>query len=241
LLVSAGGDRIGGVTVLEELVRKAFGRELPTRDEVLRVLAGHDDVLDVVAAAFRVRREFFGRRVKLDTIINLKSGLCPVDCTFCSQRLGSTAEIMKYSWIDPTEAANLAERAITAGVMRVRLVGSGRGPSDRDIRRIEGTVGAIKTDHPQVQVCVCLGLLKDGQAERLHEAGAYSHNLNASEERYGEICTTHTYDDRVDTVRKATKAGLSPCSGAIFGTGSRTTTSSTWHSRCGSWIRTRYR
>ncbi|TDW79258.1 biotin synthase BioB [Kribbella sp. VKM Ac-2566] len=209
------------MTVLETLVTKSLDRELPSRAEALRVLAGDDELLDVVAAAFRVRREFFGRRVKLNTIVNLKSGLCPEDCTYCSQRLGSTAQIMKYSWIDPAEAAELAGKAVDAGVKRVCLVASGRGPGDRDIRRVEGTIGAIKAEHPQVEVCVCLGLLQDGQAERLRDAGAYaySHNLNTSEERYGEICTTHTFADRVDTVRRATRGGLSPCSGAIFGMG----------------------
>jgi biotin synthase len=139
-------------------------RELPSRAEALRVLAGDDELLDVVAAAFRVRREFFGRRVKLNTIVNLKSGLCPEDCTYCSQRLGSTAQIMKYSWIDPAEAAELAGKAVDAGVKRVCLVASGRGPGDRDIRRVESTIGAIKAGHPQVEVCVCLGLLQEGQS-----------------------------------------------------------------------------
>ncbi|MEU4192582.1 biotin synthase BioB [Kribbella sp. NPDC026611] len=209
------------MTELEELARKAIDRQLPTREEALRVLGPEYDVLDLVAAAGKVRREFFGRRVKLNTIVNLKSGLCPEDCGYCSQRLGSTAEIMKYSWIDPADAAGLARRAVEVGVKRVCLVASGRGPGDRDIRRVEDTIGAIKADHPQVEICVCLGLLKDDQADRLKDAGAYaySHNLNTSEERYGDICTTHTYDDRVDTLQKATKAGLSPCSGAIFGMG----------------------
>ncbi|GAA1604543.1 biotin synthase BioB [Kribbella hippodromi] len=200
---------------------KALERELPTREEALQVLAGDDDLLKIVAAAYRVRREYFGRRVKLNTIINMKSGLCPEDCGYCSQRLGSTAEIMKYSWIDPTDAAQLASKAVQAGAKRVCLVASGRGPGDRDVRRIEGTIDAIKSEHPQVEICVCLGLLKDGQAEVLRDAGAhaYSHNLNTSEERYADICTTHTYADRVDTLERATKAGLSPCSGAIFGMG----------------------
>ncbi|WP_427896376.1 biotin synthase BioB [Kribbella sp. GL6] len=207
--------------MLEELVQTARNRELPSRTAMLRLLAGEDELVDVVAAAFRVRREFFGRRVKLNTIVNLKSGLCPEDCSYCSQRLGSTADILKYSWIDPDEAAQLAGQAVVAGVKRVCLVASGRGPGDRDIRRVEGVIGRVKDEHPGVEVCVCLGLLQDGQAERLRDAGAYaySHNLNTSEQRYGEICTTHTYADRVETLRRATMGGLSPCSGAIFGMG----------------------
>jgi biotin synthase len=197
-------------------------RETPTRDEARAVLGIADEhVLDVVAAAGRVRKEFFGRRVKLNHLVNMKSGLCPEDCTYCSQRLGSKSEILKYSWISTEEASGEAERAIAAGAKRVCLVASGRGPADKDVERVADTVRAIKTTAPDVEVCVCLGLLKDGQADRLSDAGAdaYNHNLNTSEENYADICTTHTFADRVRTVQEAKQAGLSPCSGAIFGMG----------------------
>ncbi len=171
------------------------------RDDLLAVLASSDDeLLDVVAAAGRVRRQFFGRRVKLNYLVNMKSGLCPEDCSYCSQRLGSTADVLKYSWIDADEAARHAQCAIGAGAKRVCLVAAGRGPSDREIERVAGTVAAIKDSAPAVEVCVCLGLLKDGQADRLREAGAdaYNHNLNTSAENYAQICSTHTFDDRTD-------------------------------------------
>ncbi|MFD2415488.1 biotin synthase BioB [Amycolatopsis pigmentata] len=209
-------------TLLGSITEKALRGEQPARAELLDVLNTSDeDVLDVVAAASRVRRRFFGRRVKLNFLVNMKSGLCPEDCFYCSQRLGSTADIMKYSWISTDEAVTNAQRAIAAGAKRVCLVASGRGPADRDIDRVADTVGAIKDATPDVEICVCLGLLKAGQAERLHEAGAdaYNHNLNTSAENYQEICTTHTFDDRVATVSEAKHAGLSPCSGAIFGMG----------------------
>ncbi|WP_331766714.1 biotin synthase BioB [Embleya sp. NBC_00896] len=208
-------------TLLDGLVNKALRRETPSRQEALAILTGEDELLDVVTAGSRVRRHFFGRRVKLNTIINMKSGLCPEDCSYCSQRLGSDAEILKYSWITPEEAATTADQAVRAGAKRVCLVASGRGPGNRDITRIEDTISAVKAGNPDVEVCVCLGLLTDGQAERLAEAGAhaYSHNLNTSEARYADICSTHTFTDRTDTLRRATKAGLSPCSGAIMGMG----------------------
>jgi biotin synthase len=208
--------------LLETLTAKALRRQAPTREEALAVLrTGDDDILDVVAAASRARRRFFGRRVKLNHLVNMKSGLCPEDCTYCSQRLGSTSQILKYSWITSEEAAGNAERAIAAGAKRVCLVASGRGPSHRDISRVADTVAAIKGTAPDVEVCVCLGLLKEGQAEQLREAGAdaYNHNLNTSAENYAEICSTHQFDDRVRTVNEAKHAGLSPCSGAIFGMG----------------------
>jgi biotin synthase len=209
--------------LLDTLTAKALARRAPTRDEALAVLAtGDDDLLDVVAAAGRVRREFFGRRVKLNYLVNMKSGLCPEDCGYCSQRLGSAADILKYSWISAPEAAAHAGRAVAAGAKRVCLVASGRGPSDRDVARVADTVAAVKqAAGGDVEVCVCLGLLGPGQAERLHAAGAdaYNHNLNTAEAGYAEICSTHTFDDRVATVRTAASAGLSPCSGAIFGMG----------------------
>ncbi|QKW26460.1 biotin synthase BioB [Streptomyces seoulensis] len=208
--------------LLNTLVDKGLRRELPTREEALAVLATSDeDLLDVVAAAGRVRRHWFGRRVKLNYLVNLKSGLCPEDCSYCSQRLGSKADILKYTWLKPDQASEAAAAGLAGGAKRVCLVASGRGPTDRDVDRVSQTIKAIKDQNEGVEVCACLGLLSDGQAERLRAAGAdaYNHNLNTSESTYGDITTTHTYADRVDTVHKAHAAGLSACSGLIAGMG----------------------
>ncbi|MEU8571665.1 biotin synthase BioB [Streptomyces pathocidini] len=210
------------MNLLNTLVDKGLRRELPTRDEALAVLATSDDeLLDVVAAAGRVRRQWFGRRVKLNYLVNLKSGLCPEDCSYCSQRLGSKAGILKYTWLKPDQAAEAAGAGVAGGAKRVCLVASGRGPTDRDVDRVSKTIEAIKEQHEGVEVCACLGLLSDGQAELLRAAGAdaYNHNLNTSEATYGDITTTHTYADRVETVRHAQSAGLSACSGLIAGMG----------------------
>ncbi|MET7369193.1 biotin synthase BioB [Streptomyces sp. NPDC005566] len=208
--------------LLNTLVDKGLRRELPTREEALAVLATSDDeLLDVVAAAGKVRRQWFGRRVKLNYLVNLKSGLCPEDCSYCSQRLGSKAEILKYTWLKPDEATKAAAAGVAGGAKRVCLVASGRGPTDRDVDRVSKTIEAIKEQHEDVEVCACLGLLSEGQADRLRSAGAdaYNHNLNTSEGTYGDITTTHTYADRVDTVQQAQAAGLSACSGLIAGMG----------------------
>jgi biotin synthase len=208
--------------LLDTLTAKGLRRELPTREEALAVLATTDDeLLDVVAAAGRVRRQWFGRRVKLNYLVNLKSGLCPEDCNYCSQRLGSKAEILKYTWLKPDQAAEAAAAGVAGGAKRVCLVASGRGPTDRDIERVADTISAIKDTNENVEICACLGLLSDNQAERLKAVGvdAYNHNLNTSESTYGDITTTHTYADRVDTVQKAHGAGLSACSGLIAGMG----------------------
>ncbi|UGY94870.1 biotin synthase BioB [Streptomyces gobiensis] len=208
--------------LLNTLVDKGLRRELPTREEAVAVLATSDDeLLDVVAAAGKVRRQWFGRRVKLNYLVNLKSGLCPEDCSYCSQRLGSKAEILKYTWLKPEQAAQAARAGVSGGAKRVCLVASGRGPTDRDVDRVSETISAIKEQHEGVEVCACLGLLSDGQAARLRDAGAdaYNHNLNTSEATYGDICTTHDYADRVSTVQQAQAAGMSACSGLIAGMG----------------------
>ncbi|HLI36552.1 MAG TPA: biotin synthase BioB [Streptosporangiaceae bacterium] len=209
-------------TWLDTLADKALEREPPAREEALAVLAsGDDELLDVVAAAFRVRLRYFGRRVKLNFLVNAKSGLCPEDCHYCSQRAGSAADVLKYTWLKPAEVLAAAEAGVAAGAKRVCLVASGRGPADRDVTRVCEMISAFKERHPDVEVCACLGLLAEGQAGRLREAGAdaYNHNLNTAEARYGDICTTHSYADRVAVVRQAKAAGLSPCSGLIAGMG----------------------
>ncbi|TJZ59276.1 biotin synthase BioB [Streptomyces piniterrae] len=208
--------------LLNTLVDKGLRRELPTREEALAVLATSDDeLLDVVAAAGKVRRQWFGRRVKLNYLVNLKSGLCPEDCSYCSQRLGSKAEILKYTWLKPDDASKAAAAGVAGGAKRVCLVASGRGPTDKDVDRVSETIAAIKEQNEGVEVCACLGLLSDGQAGRLREAGAdaYNHNLNTSEATYGDICTTHDFSDRVSTVQQAQAAGMSACSGLIAGMG----------------------
>nr|WP_245347078.1 biotin synthase BioB [Arthrobacter stackebrandtii] len=193
-----------------------------SRDDAFAILESSDDqLMDLVAAAARLRRAHFGNAVKVNYLVNLKSGLCPEDCTYCSQRLGSAAQILKYTWLKPEEALAQAGSGIAAGASRVCLVASGKGPTDRDVDRVAAMVEGLKEDHPGVEVCACLGILKEGQAEKLKACGAdaYNHNLNTSEAMYKDICTTHDFADRIRTVEHAKSAGLSPCSGLIVGMG----------------------
>lgn len=203
-----------------ELAERVLAGDPVTPDEALELLHTDDPgMLDLVAAAARLRREHFGMTVKVNYLVNLKSGLCAEDCGYCSQRLNAGTDILKYSWLSPEKAVEQAEYGIRGGASRVCLVASGRGPSNREVGNVTRTVEALKEQHPDVEVCACLGLLKDGQAETLSGAGvdAYNHNLNTAESHYESICSTHTYQDRVDTVERAKDAGLSPCSGLIVG------------------------
>ena len=208
--------------LLDRLVDAGLNRREPARDDALALLnTADDDIQAVVAAAYEVRRAFFGKRVKLNFLLNMKSGLCPEDCHYCSQRRDSTADILKYPMVDTVAAVEAAGRAVGAGAKRLCMVASGRGPTDRELDQVTANVRAVKDTYPDLEVCACLGLLADGQADALKDAGvhAYNHNLNTSEKHYDEICGTHTYDDRVVTVGRAAAAGLSACSGALFGMG----------------------
>ena len=131
---------------LELLVRGAMAKRRPSRRLALAVLRSRDaELLDVVAAAARVRRAFFGNRVKLNYLVNMKSGLCGEDCSYCSQRRGSQAGVLKYNWVSPEEAAAEAERAAAArrqtglpGGQRARAQASGTSTGSRHAVRPSG-------------------------------------------------------------------------------------------------------
>ncbi len=204
------------------IARKALGNETITREEALSVLQAPDsEIMGIVAAAEKVRQKYFGKRVKLNYLVNVKSGLCPEDCNYCSQSKVSEAPIPKYPLMSPEEIIAQAERGMAVGAKRACLVASGRGPSNREMKEFCSSVETLKQKYPNLEVCACLGLLSEGQADQLKESGvhAYNHNINTSEKHYAKICDTHTYNDRLDTVQKAQSAGLSSCSGVLAGMG----------------------
>jgi len=206
----------------DRLADAALAGSAITPEEARAVLAAPDaELLPLLAAAARVRRAHFGVTVKLNFLLNVKSGLCPEDCHYCSQSSVSTADVAKYPILPVQEVLAAADRAVKAKAARFCMVASGRGPTERELDTLVDGIRAVRAAHPGLEVCACLGLLKDGQAERLREAGvfAYNHNLNTSERFYREICSTHTFRDRVATIGRARAAGLSPCSGALFGMG----------------------
>lgn len=204
------------------LAVKALEGELITREEGRAVLdAPASETARLVAAAYEVRRHYFGNRVRLNYLLNAKSGLCPEDCHYCSQSKISEAPIDKYPLMSTDETLKMAERAVASHAGRLCMVASGRGPSDRELDQFTTNVRAVREKFPQLEICACLGLLSDGQAQKLKDSGVFAvnHNLNTSERHYEEICGTHTYSDRVDTVEKVQGAGLSACSGALVGMG----------------------
>ncbi|MEK4356892.1 biotin synthase BioB [Paenibacillus sp. FSL M7-1455] len=204
-----------------ELAKKALNGERISMEEALAVLRSDDDeLLPILQAAFEVRKHYYGKKVKLNMIINAKSGLCPENCGYCSQSIVSTAPIEKYTLLDKETLLAGAREAMSRKAGTYCIVASGRGPTDRELDQVVDAVKEIRETMP-LKICACLGLLKEGQAERLAEAGVhrYNHNLNTSRTNYPSITTTHTYDQRVETVEKVKSHGMSPCSGVIIGMG----------------------
>lgn len=210
------------MTDFSALARTSLGGEALSRADAFAVLQTADASLrELLNAAFSVRQRTFGRKVKVCVLQNAQSGLCPEDCHYCSQSKISTAAIQKYRLLPHDQLLAGARKAVAAGARRYCMVTSGRGPQAREIAHISQAVRTIKAEFSQLEICVSLGLMDAAQAAELKEAGVgwVNHNLNTSRRFYPQICTTHTYDDRVETVKNVKRAGLSSCSGGIIGMG----------------------
>ncbi|MCP3031762.1 biotin synthase BioB [Halobacillus sp. A1] len=194
------------------------GKELTDR-EALSVLESPDDeMLDLLHSSYQVRKHHYGNKVKLNMIINTKSGFCPENCGYCAQSRDSSAPIQKYRMMDKEQILQGAEQAHRLKSGTYCIVASGRGPSKRELDIVTSAVEEIK-DKYDMKICACLGLLKPDQAQRLKEAGVdrYNNNINTSANHHDNITTSHSYDDRVETVNHVKEAGISPCSGVIVG------------------------
>jgi biotin synthase len=203
------------------MAERVLAGEQLTFDEALAVLRSPDEeLLDVLAAAYAVRRRHFGRTVQLYYLMNAKSGLCPEDCGYCSQSKVSDAEIPRYNLLNAEKLLDGARRAAEQRAKTYCIVISARGPSQREMDAITRIVPQIKSKY-DLSICACLGLLTPEQAVALKECGVdrVNHNVNTSERYYGEICSTHTYQDRIDTLKAVRAAGLGMCSGGIVGMG----------------------
>ncbi len=203
------------------LAEKSLAGELLTHEEALAVLRAPDEVLlDQLAAAYRVRRHYWGNRVRLHFLLNAQSGLCPEDCHYCSQSKISTAQIEKYPLLAKEKILDAADRAKKLNAGTFCLVISGRSPSESVFTKVLDAVREVKAKY-DLKVCACLGLLSEEQTHRLAEVGVdrVNHNLNSSESYHPQICTTHTFDDRVATVEHVKAAGITTCSGGILGMG----------------------
>ena len=194
----------------------------PTSREAARAVlhAPEDDMLQLLDAAFRVRRAHWGRRVSLHVLDNAKQGACPEDCGFCSQssKFASPGGEAPMKSVD--QLVSDARRAHAARAKRFCMVTATRGPSQRDLDTICAAATAIKAEM-DIELCASLGLLTEAKAQRLAASGVdrFNHNLETSERHYDQIVSTHTWRDRVATVELAKAAGMDTCVGGIVGLG----------------------
>ena len=203
------------------LAARVLGGHRLTPEEGLSILGADDEeLLDLLAAAYRVRRKWFGNRVNLNFLMNAKSGQCGEDCGYCSQSRVSKAEITRYGLVSAEQLLDGARIAAERRAKTYCTVISGRAPTDRDLNTLGQVVPRIKATY-NLRICFSVGLLSLDQAKRLKACGVdrINHNLNTSQRFYPQICTTHRYEDRLATLRAVRQAGLEICSGGIVGMG----------------------
>jgi biotin synthase len=177
---------------------------------------------DLMYQAQSVHRQFFEpNQVQLSTLINIKAGACPEDCAYCPQSARYHTGLKAEPLMQPDAVLAAAKRAQEQGATRFCMGAAWRSPKDRDLDQVIDMVKAVKG--LGMETCVTLGMLSGDQAQRLHEAGLdyYNHNLDTSEDFYGQIISTRDYQDRLDTLEQVRRAGIKVCCGGIIGMGER--------------------
>ncbi len=213
---------------LEQLSRKIINGDRITKSEALQLatIEGEENILLLCENADRIRQECCGNIVDLCSIVNIKSGNCSENCSFCSQSVHHPGEKSPvYNLKSKEEILTHAKAAESAGAKRFCLVSQGRGikynsPQSQEFEDILDTVKEI-IEQTSIKPCCALGEVTLEQAQALKEAGVtrYNHNLEASASFYEKIVTTHTWQDRVDTVKNLKSVGIEACTGGIMGMG----------------------
>ena len=207
-------ERIG------HLAQRVLGGQLLDREAAAQLTEVDGDALfDLFFWANKIRLHFVGRHVKFCSIVAGKVGNCSEDCGFCSQAKRYRTAVTPQT-LSVAQIAGAADEAVRNGASSFGVVNSGRGPTDRELDWLEPFFSRTAGQH-QIRPCATLGELTRTQAHRLKEMGVLriNHNLESSRRHFPNIVSTHSYDDRLRTIRNAKEAGLSICSGGIFGMG----------------------
>jgi biotin synthase len=208
--------------VKETLARAARNGGEPRRNWTLAQVAALFDLPfnDLLYEAQSVHRAHFPpNEVQISTLLSIKTGACPEDCAYCPQSIRFATAVNSHELLPLAEVLAAARKARDAGATRFCMGASYRGPKDSQLEPILAMIAEVKA--LGLETCATLGLLRDGQAERLADAGLdyYNHNLDTSEAFYGEIISTRTYADRLQTLARVRAAGLKVCCGGIVGMG----------------------
>ncbi|TMH07642.1 MAG: biotin synthase BioB [Betaproteobacteria bacterium] len=175
---------------------------------------------ELLFKAQTVHREHFDpAQVQLSTLLSIKTGGCPENCAYCPQSVHFDTGVEATALMGIDAVREAAQRAKDAGATRFCMGAAWRGPKDRDIKKVAELVGAVKS--LGLETCATLGMLGDGHAEALRDAGLdyYNHNIDSAPDLYADIITTRHFDDRLDTLQKVRDAGVKVCCGGIVGMG----------------------
>lgn len=203
---------------VETIKAKVLSGEEITREEALFLTKA--DFAAVTSGAQEIRQHFCGDAFDLCAIINGKSGRCGEDCKYCAQSCHYHTEVEEYPLLSSDRILAEALHCEEQEVLRFSVVTSGRGLLDGEVKDLEEIYARLKANSG-ISLCASHGILSQEQLEALKRVGVlrYHHNLETSRRFFPKICSTHTYDDRIATIKAAQKAGLSLCSGGIMGLG----------------------
>jgi biotin synthase len=191
-----------------------------TRDQVLEVLRLPDDRLEeLLSLAHEVRMRWCGPEVEVEGIISLKTGGCPEDCHFCAQS-GLFASPVRSAWLDIPSLVEAAKQTAKTGATEFCIVAAVRGPDERLLAQVAAGIEAIRNE-VEIHIACSLGMLTREQVDRLAEMGVhrYNHNLETARSFFPNVVTTHTWEERWDTLEMVREAGMEVCCGGILGMG----------------------
>jgi biotin synthase len=201
----------------EQVLERGVGLD---QDQTLQVLQLPDDRLDeLLSLAHEVRMKWCGPDVEVEGIISLKTGGCPEDCHFCSQS-GLFASPVRSAWLDIPSLVEAAKQTAKTGATEFCIVAAVRGPDERLLSQVAAGIEAIRNE-VDIQIACSLGMLTEEQVQRLSDMGVhrYNHNLETARSFFTNVVTTHTWEERWDTLRMVREAGMEVCCGGILGMG----------------------
>ncbi len=205
----------------DNLLNKSLNGEALSDSEIEWIVTGKDvELLPLLQTAYKVRYKYFENGVRIHVINNVKNGNCSEDCSYCAQSKESVNDIDKYPIKSKEDILSDAKEAYENGSYRYCMVFSGNRQSEKDMEYICNVAEEIKAKY-KMEICVSAGFLDQKKVNMLKKSGVnrYNHNLNTSSDYYGSICSSHTYKDRVNTIKLARSSGLDICSGVILGMG----------------------
>ena len=204
--------------IIQDLKKKILKGNYIAKEEAL--LLCNQPLKDIADAANEIREYFCGNKFDICSIVNAKSGMCSEDCKYCAQSVYNKTEAQIHDLLERDEIVKLAKCNSSKGIIRFSIVASGKRISNEEIEQICHIITAIKTE-TSIRICASLGLLNENQFIKLKNAGVtrIHNNLETSRNHFHNICTTHTYKDKIKSIKIAKKVGLTVCSGGIMGLG----------------------